>query len=130
MNSFIHLADISGTAMNKGKARVLIQRHDLAPYGFDCGERYEILPHGFGQLILRARDDGKRKVSRVTDKRRNVVYQTIDLRMSVEEHADLFSGAEKLEVWIKHGVIMIQAACESDYGQGLEERSHSARAYN
>ena len=105
------ISTISGTAKNGKNARVLIQRHDLAQYGFDC---YQPITVTFNvechQIEIYADHDGSRKVSCVLDKRRNVTYQTIDLRIPHELRADLFDGADKLSVSATSGVLIIVGA--------------------
>ena len=100
---------ISGTAQNSGKARSLIQRRDLAPFGFGIGERYSIHWED-NAIVLNAHPDGERKVSRVTDKRRGFDYSTIDLRYPEDDRQELFGGVERLNVEVSDGTIVITAA--------------------
>ena len=101
---------ISGTAKNGKNARVLIQRHDLAQYGFDCGQLITVtFNEACGRIEIYADGIGSRKVSCVVDKRRNVTYQTIDLRIPHELRASLFGGAAKLAVLAKKGSLVIEA---------------------
>jgi hypothetical protein len=103
------IATIKNTALHSGKARTVVQRHDLAQYGFDCGQQIEI---GFysDHIGIRALEQGKRKISCVTDKRRNVVYQVIDIKWALEDRKAMFGNAEKLNVKAGNGLIVIEAA--------------------
>ena len=102
------LATIKGTALSKDKARVCIQRTDMGEYGFAIGDRYEI-HYNTHSIQLVATVKGNRKVSRVTDKRRGVDYQTLDLRFSDYKRYAMFGGADKLNVFISQGIITIRA---------------------
>ena len=110
--------NIKNGALNGDKARTCIQRRDLAVYGFDCGDSY-IVVENLTYNCLEFRADPEqfetlgnkiRKVSCVNDKRRGYTYQTIDYRYSKETRARLFGNAEKLEVTVIEGCIIIRAA--------------------
>jgi hypothetical protein len=93
--------------VNGEKARVCIQRHDLAPYGFGIGCRYNLVVSN-DQITMTASTLGERKVSRVTDKRRNVDYSTIDLRLPKDTVQALAAGSENFQVFVDDGVIVIR----------------------
>jgi len=114
-NQMEQLALIKGNAVNGGKARVCIQRTDLAKWGFEVGETIAIdyLPHG---ILITATDKGSRKVSKVTDNRRGVVYQTLDLRFPIAERENMFGlDSPKLVVYITNGLIYITKAKQGSY---------------
>ena len=103
------IATIKNGAVNGKNARTCIQRRDLAQYGFDCGQRIEI---GFysDHIGIRALEQGDKKVSCVNDKRRGFVYQTIDIRWKPEAREAMFGNAEKLELAVSKGFIVIREA--------------------
>jgi hypothetical protein len=104
-------ASIKNTAVNGKNARTVIQRHDLAPFGFDCHARFDIEWNYAKQMItLKAKPAGERKVSCVVDKRRGVTYQTIDYRWNVDARFVTFGKAERLDVTISKNRITLKAA--------------------
>jgi hypothetical protein len=98
---------IKNTAVNKGQARTQIQRHDLAQYGFPCGQPITVTFEA--DRIIITTTPSTKKVSRVVDKRRGVTYQTIDLRWSMDDRAKMFGNAERLDVTISKNRITLRA---------------------
>ena len=103
------LATIKNGAVNGKNARTCIQRRDLAQYGFDCHQTIEVEYYS-DHIGIRALPQGKRKVSRLTDKRRGFTYQTIDLRYPVEKRTAMFGNAERLAIKVSKNFIVIEAA--------------------
>ena len=99
---------VSGLAMNGGKARVCIQRRDLAAYGFGIGEPIDVVFNDSAVVVI-ARPEGERKVARVTDKRRGFDYATLDIRFSDDQRQKMFNGAAKLAVSVEFGYMVIKA---------------------
>jgi hypothetical protein len=104
-----HISTIKNGAVNGKNARTCIQRRDLAQYGFGCHQQIDI---AFlrDTIHIQALDQGKNKVSCVRDNRRGYEYQTIDIRWNLAERELMFGSADKLEVLISNGLIVIQAA--------------------
>ena len=106
------LSTIKNTALHgkegAKKARTVIQRHDLACYGFDCGAQITI-EYQSDSIVRRALVDGPNKVSRVVDKRRGVVYQVIDIKWPLSDRLAMFGNAERLTVRASNGLILIEA---------------------
>ena len=111
MEKAIKLSTIKGNANNGDKARICIQRHDMAPYGFAIGSPITITcDTDKGEIRIIASPDGKNRVSRVTDKRRGIDYQTIDIRIPQSERTALFNNTERLAVYATTGKLLIKAA--------------------
>jgi hypothetical protein len=106
----VQLSTISGTSRNGKKARVLVQRRDLGKWGFECGTpiRVEMQPD-HSRIVIHADPEGSRKIARVVDKRRDAVYQTVDLRLNPSDFLDIFKGSQALSVDIFNGMMIISA---------------------
>ena len=100
---------ISGTAINKEKARTCIQRRDLSPLGFAPGTPITVRMTDAG-IFIAATPHGERKVSKMSDKRRGHEYSTIDLRYDAAQRQRMFKGAERLNVTVNPHFIEITAA--------------------
>ncbi len=105
-NALVRLSAIKGTALNKGKARTWLETGKLAKYGF---ERHAPITVTFGteSITVRLDDNGKREVAgRV---RNGKAIQILDLCEPLADRDARFNGAEKLEVLVSFGLIVIRA---------------------
>ena len=103
-----HLTDVKGTALNKGRARVWVERSEaeLKQYGFTRGAPIDVQLLD-DHILIRACDDGKRKVAGREAKGKTICI--FDLGMPVERRAEMFGGAEKLSVMVANKTIRIFA---------------------
>lgn len=98
--------DIKGLAMNKARARVWYEAPErvLSAYGFVKGGRVNI---GLlsDAIVITAAEDGKRKVSgKVKASGTQCIF---DVCMPVAQREAMFGGAQRLDVEVTHGRIMI-----------------------
>ena len=107
------IGTIKNGAINGKNARTVIQRRDLAQYGFECHRPIEVdycIEENFiGIFALDNTLVSKNKVSCVNDKRRGYEYQTIDLRWKLEDRKEMFGDAEKLDIHVVGDAIYIVA---------------------
>ena len=103
------IATIKNGAVNGKNARTCIQRRDLAQYGFDCHQQIDIA-YLRDSIHIQALDAGKNNVSCVRDNRRGYEYQTIDIRWAMADRVKMFGNAERLNVKVSKGIIVIEAA--------------------
>ncbi len=100
------LTTIKGTNLNKGKARTWIELPEskLIEYGFTKGSRYnlEFLSDG---ILITSNPTGDRKVSGKLKK--SGTYCIWDICYPLDKRLSMFSGSERLTVWISNNQIMV-----------------------
>jgi hypothetical protein len=109
------LNTIKGTALNKDKARVWVESSKLANYGFTRHAPITITLHthnfsgiGYRGITIKLDDAGSRKVA--GRERNGKSIQILDICFPIAQREAMFNGAEKLNVHIDHGIIVITAA--------------------
>jgi hypothetical protein len=99
---------IKGTALNKGKARVWIERRDLALYGFSRGAAITVDMSWPGTIAIRLDAAGKRKVAGRDTAKGEV--QILDICFAAADRDAMFNGAAQLSVTVSYGLITVVAA--------------------
>ena len=96
----VQLMSIKGTACNRGRARLWVER-DLTKYGFTRHARISIdlLPTG---VVVRLDNNGKRKVAGRPGK------AILDICMPLEVREAMRDGCERFVVHAQFGLITIQ----------------------
>ena len=110
MKDFTYLGDIKGTAMNKGRARVWLEKaqSELCKFGFLRGEPVDIVI-GESAITVRVDSHGKRKVAGRVKKDGKVIC-ILDICFPAEKRLAMFAGADRLQVWAGNCEIVICAA--------------------
>jgi hypothetical protein len=100
------LTTIKGTNTNKGRARTWIEQQEtkLAPYGFTRNCRIDVEYTDDG-IIITKNPDGKRKMAGRTKANKTICI--LDLCYPLDQRAAMFSGSERLTVWISTNQIMV-----------------------
>ena len=99
------LYTIKGTAMNKARARVWIERDltELAGLGFTADMRCDLTYLDNG-LLITFNPDGKKKPTVRKGARTKVIF---DCCMTVEQRDAMFGGAARLTVWASNNQLMV-----------------------
>lgn len=106
----VELMTIKGTAMNKDRARVWIERPqaELAKYGFKRGDRVEINRYS-DHITINRIDAGSRKVAG-RQKPNGETICIFDICFPAEEREAMFGGAARLSVLAWPNTLRIVAA--------------------
>jgi hypothetical protein len=98
--------DIKGTAMNKGRARVWVER-DLSSFGLARHTPIRIELNS-DHIAIVADTNGPRKMAGRT-KPNGVELSIVDCCFPDAQRTAMFNGAERLTVTVTHGRIIVRA---------------------
>ena len=94
--------DVKGSAVNRGRSRVWLERKELVDYGFSRGQLIDV-EFNASSIVVRLNPEGRRKVAGKADR------PILDLCSPLVDHAARFGGADRLAVSVSYGFIIITA---------------------